>query len=282
MREVIKIAFPASISMSSRARMRLSALGQASQNPPDAVSPTSSCRTRRLLRLHPDFARGARPVHPTPVIYVGVVNKTSRTERSPVRADELIRKPFQPQEPHLSREDIALTKAVRTGKRSAPRAPRSPICLVGTVCARAPAPAYPAAARRICLSSGGVYPAWPRASRTLYAAPSSAGCIGSIRSARQAPRADQAWTCKNFAGKSATRTSLQKLQQNVKSAAIQFKPSNARPHTYGPRPVLTTTLLSSGLKPFHLTLCEKNLNCATSGSRDTIFQPLIRASARGK
>jgi CheY-like chemotaxis protein len=98
MREVIKIAFRReSISVITCADAA-SALAQFDQNPPDAVitdvimPDTDGYSVCTQVKQHPQF--GHIPV----VLMSGVVNKTVADKAVAVKADELIRKPFQPQE----------------------------------------------------------------------------------------------------------------------------------------------------------------------------------------
>jgi CheY-like chemotaxis protein len=98
MREVIKIAFRReNINVITCADAR-SALAQFEQNPPDVVITDvimpdqdgySVCSE---IKQHPEF--GHIPV----VLMSGVVNKSVADKAVSVKADELIRKPFQPQE----------------------------------------------------------------------------------------------------------------------------------------------------------------------------------------
>jgi len=98
MREVIKIAFRReNISVVTCADAG-AALDQFEQTPPDAVITDVIMPDRdgyevcNYIKQHPSFSA-------TPVILMsGVVNKTVAEKAIAVKADELIRKPFQPQE----------------------------------------------------------------------------------------------------------------------------------------------------------------------------------------
>src|SRR6516162_384432 len=98
MREVIKIAFRReSISVITCADAA-SALSQFEQNPPDVVitdvimPDTDGYSVCSQVKQNPQFAN-------TPVILMsGVVNKSVADRAVAVQADELMRKPFQPQE----------------------------------------------------------------------------------------------------------------------------------------------------------------------------------------
>jgi CheY-like chemotaxis protein len=98
MREVIKIAFRRESINVITCADAASALAQFEQNPPDAVitdvimPDTDGYSVCTQVKQHPQF--GHIPV----VLMSGVVNKTVADKAVSVHADELIRKPFQPQE----------------------------------------------------------------------------------------------------------------------------------------------------------------------------------------
>ena len=98
MREVIKIAFRRENFNVITCGDAASALAQFDENPPDAVITDvimpdqdgySVCSE---IKQHPQF--GSTPV----ILMSGVVNKSVADKAVSVQADELIRKPFQPQE----------------------------------------------------------------------------------------------------------------------------------------------------------------------------------------
>ena len=162
MREVIKIAFRRENFNVITCADAASALGQFDQNPPDAVitdvimPDTDGYSVCTQIREHAQFSA-------TPVILMsGVVNKSVADKAVAVRADELIRKPFQPQE-LISRVKTLLEP--KRGPEEAP-APRheAPSPLSGLF---APAPAAPAHAAPPAppshLPSPSGDPAWPRA-----------------------------------------------------------------------------------------------------------------------
>ena len=98
MREVIKIAFrKESINVITCADAN-AALAQFEQNPPDAVitdvimPDQDGYSVCTQIKQHAEF--GSVPV----ILMSGVVNKTVADKAVAVKADELIRKPFQPQE----------------------------------------------------------------------------------------------------------------------------------------------------------------------------------------
>jgi two-component system alkaline phosphatase synthesis response regulator PhoP len=98
MREVIKIAFRRESINVVTCADAASALAQFEQNPPDAVitdvimPDQDGYSVCTQIKQHPQF--GKIPV----VLMSGVVNKTVADKAVSVQADELIRKPFQPQE----------------------------------------------------------------------------------------------------------------------------------------------------------------------------------------
>src|SRR5215471_18929988 len=98
MREVIKIAFRKENFNVITCADAASAMAQFDQNPPDAVitdvimPDTDGYSVCSQIKEHAQFSA-------TPVILMsGVVNKSVADKAVAVKADELIRKPFQPQE----------------------------------------------------------------------------------------------------------------------------------------------------------------------------------------
>jgi CheY-like chemotaxis protein len=98
MREVIKIAFRRESINIITCGDAAAALAQFAQNPPDAVitdvimPDQDGYSVCTQIKQHPEF--GSIPV----ILMSGVVNKTVADKAVAVKADELIRKPFQPQE----------------------------------------------------------------------------------------------------------------------------------------------------------------------------------------
>src|SRR6266851_479660 len=98
MREVIKIAFRRESINVITCADAASALARFEQNPPDAVitdvimPDQDGYSVCTQIKQHPEF--GSTPV----ILMSGVVNKTVADKAIAVKADELIRKPFQPQE----------------------------------------------------------------------------------------------------------------------------------------------------------------------------------------
>ncbi len=98
MREVIKIAFRRENINIITCKDAASALAQLEQTAPDAVisdvimPDKDGYEVCQFLKQHPQFGR-------TPVILMsGVVNRTVAEKAIAAKADELIRKPFEPQE----------------------------------------------------------------------------------------------------------------------------------------------------------------------------------------
>jgi len=123
MREVIKIAFRRENFNVITCADAASALAQFEQNPPDAViidvimPDTYGYSVCTQVKQHAQF--GHIPV----VLMSGVVNKTVADKAVSVKADELIRKPFQPQ------ELIGRVKSLLTPKSAAPAAHERPSSL---------------------------------------------------------------------------------------------------------------------------------------------------------
>jgi CheY-like chemotaxis protein len=117
MREVIKIAFRRESINIITCGDANAALAQFAQNPPDAVitdvimPDQDGYSVCTQIKQHAEF--GSVPV----ILMSGVVNKTVADKAVAVKADELIRKPFQPQ------ELIARVKALLGPKIATPAAP---------------------------------------------------------------------------------------------------------------------------------------------------------------
>jgi CheY-like chemotaxis protein len=160
MREVIKIAFRRENITVITCGDAASALAQFDQNPPDAVitdvimPDQDGYAVCGQIKQHERY--GATPV----ILMSGVVNKNVADRAVSVGADELIRKPFQPQ------ELIARVKSFLGGKVVEPcapaPAPRAPSPLT-SLFAPAPPAAPPSEPRR--------EPAWPPAGAFAPAAP---------------------------------------------------------------------------------------------------------------
>jgi DNA-binding response OmpR family regulator len=162
MREVIKIAFRRENITVITAGDAASAIAQFEQTPPDAVitdvimPDQDGYSVCSQIRQHPQFSA-------TPVILMsGVVNKSVADKAVSVGADELIRKPFQPQ------DLIARVKGFLSPKSEQPAAPAIPAprasssaslsSLFAPSPAPTPVPVVPVAQADSCAES-----AWPRA-----------------------------------------------------------------------------------------------------------------------
>ena len=159
MREVIKIAFRRENFNVITCADAASAISQFEQNPPDAVitdvimPDQDGYSVCSQIKEHAQFSA-------TPVILMsGVVNKSVADKAVSVKADELIRKPFQPQ------ELISRVKALLEPKRPAEEAPQpkleAPSALSGLF---APQP-IPVAATPTSspFAPHAAEPTWPRA-----------------------------------------------------------------------------------------------------------------------
>jgi CheY-like chemotaxis protein len=98
MREVIKIAFRRESFNVIACADAASALAQFEQNPPDAVITDVIMPDQDGYSVCTQIKQHAQFGHIPVVLMSGVVNKTVADKAVSVRADELIRKPFQPQE----------------------------------------------------------------------------------------------------------------------------------------------------------------------------------------
>ena len=139
MREVIKIAFRRENINVITCSDAASALAQFDQNRPDVVitdvimPDQDGYSVCSQIKQHPEF--GHIPV----VLMSGVVNKSVADRAVSVKADELIRKPFQPQ------ELIARVKSLLDPKGATPPAAErsGPSSALNNLFAPAPAPAAP-------------------------------------------------------------------------------------------------------------------------------------------
>jgi DNA-binding response OmpR family regulator len=160
MREVIKIAFRRENFNVITCPDAASAMAQFEQNPPDAVitdvimPDQDGYSVCSQIKEHAQFSA-------TPVILMsGVVNKSVADKAVAVRADELIRKPFQPQ------ELISRVKSLLGGaKQSIEEAPQPKVepasSLSGLFAPPAPVAAHPQHAQTVVPHAP--EGAWPRA-----------------------------------------------------------------------------------------------------------------------
>ena len=162
MREVIKIAFRRENITVITAGDAASAIAQFEQTPPDAVitdvimPDQDGYSVCSQIKQHPQFSA-------TPVILMsGVVNKSVADKAVSVGADELIRKPFQPQ------DLIARVKSFLSPKSGQPAAPAIPAPrpssshALNNFFAPAPAPT-PVPVVPVAQTESRAESAWPRA-----------------------------------------------------------------------------------------------------------------------
>jgi twitching motility two-component system response regulator PilH len=140
MREVIKIAFrKENISIIACADAN-SAISQFEQNPPDAVITDVIMPDQDGYSVCTQIKQHAEWSNVPVILMSGVVNKTVADKAIAVKADELIRKPFQPQ------ELIGRVKALLGPKVPQPAAqPKAAASLSSLFAPPAPAPAPPPA-----------------------------------------------------------------------------------------------------------------------------------------
>jgi DNA-binding response OmpR family regulator len=160
MREVIKIAFRRENINVITCADAASALAQFDQNRPDVVitdvimPDQDGYSVCSQIKQHPEFSQ--IPV----VLMSGVVNKSVADKAVSVKADELIRKPFQPQ------ELIARVKSLLEPKGAAipPAVERSGSSnALSNLFAPAPVPVVPRNVPPPPTASGSTESAWPRA-----------------------------------------------------------------------------------------------------------------------
>src|ERR1700730_14498005 len=163
MREVIKIAFRRENINVITCADAASALAQFEQNRPDVVITDVIMPNQdgyavcSQIKQHPEF--GGIPV----VLMSGVVNKSVADKAVAVKADELIRKPFQPQE-LIGRVRLLLAPKV-TGAAQATRERANSNALQNLFAPAPPAvaPVPTAPAMNSPASETTSEPAWPRA-----------------------------------------------------------------------------------------------------------------------
>jgi CheY-like chemotaxis protein len=167
MREVIKIAFRRESINVITCADAASALAQFDQNKPDVVitdvimPDQDGYSVCSQIKQHPDY--GQTPV----VLMSGVVNKSVADKAVAVKADELIRKPFQPQE-LIGRVKSLLEPKRDPQSQSVDRPPASAaLTSLFAPPAQTPRPVAPPAA----LEQRPGVPAWPRALAEAFSAP---------------------------------------------------------------------------------------------------------------
>lgn len=159
MREVIKIAFRRENIQVITCADAGSAMAQFEQNPPDAVITDVIMPDRdgysvcSQIKEHPQY--GATPV----ILMSGVVNKSVADKAIAVRADELIRKPFQPQELIGRVKSLLQTKSSDAPASQQPSSAPQVNPLTGLFAPAAAQPGFVPAATAPPASES----AWPRA-----------------------------------------------------------------------------------------------------------------------
>lgn len=162
MREVIKIAFRRESIQVITCADAASALAQFEQTPPDVVitdvimPDQDGYSVCSQIKQHPHF--GGTPV----ILMSGVVNKSVADKAVAVKADELMRKPFQPQE-LISRVKALLDPATI----AAPVPVERPAALPSLSTLFAPPPAAPQ--QPVAVAAPPAEFAWPRALAEAFA-----------------------------------------------------------------------------------------------------------------
>src|ERR1700741_1544335 len=227
MREVIKIAFRRENINVITCADAASALAQFEQNRPDVVITDvimpdkdgySVCSE---IKQHADY--GAIPV----VLMSGVVNKTVADKAVSVRADELIRKPFQPQELILRVKSLLQPKSAEfAGLSNKPAAPGLSLDkLFAPAPSAQPQSALPSAPRPSVVPPPSSTPesAWPRALAEAFTprpaaqpgTPASAGSMSAANQADQSSRSASAEEKKLRAEITFLDTLVKKLQTEL-------------------------------------------------------------------
>jgi len=142
MREVIKIAFRRENFNVITCADAASAMAQFEQNPPDAVITDVIMPDQDGYSVCSQIKEHAQ-LSATPVILMsGVVNKSVADKAIAVKADELIRKPFQPQE-LISRVKSLLGGGKQSAEETTQPKVEAPSSLSGLFAQQAPAAAPP-------------------------------------------------------------------------------------------------------------------------------------------
>jgi CheY-like chemotaxis protein len=161
MREVIKIAFRRENINVITCADAASAIAQFEQNRPDVVITDVIMPNQdgyavcSQIKQHPEF--GGIPV----VLMSGVVNKSVADKAVAVKADELIRKPFQPQELIGRVRTLLAPKESAASQSTRERANSN--ALQNLFAPPTPAPVPPSPAVTPSASEASSEPAWPRA-----------------------------------------------------------------------------------------------------------------------
>jgi CheY-like chemotaxis protein len=168
MREVIKIAFRRESINVITCADAASALAQFEQNKPDVVitdvimPDQDGYSVCSQIKQHPEY--GGVPV----VLMSGVVNKSVADKAVAVKADELIRKPFQPQE--LIGRVKSLLEPKRAADAPSVERPATPNAL-NSLFAPPPAAPRPSAPGSLASDQRPPESIWPRALAEAFTAP---------------------------------------------------------------------------------------------------------------
>ncbi len=174
MREVIKIAFRRENINVITCADAASAISQFEQTRPDVVitdvimPDQDGYSVCSQIKQHADFSN-------TPVVLMsGVVNKSVADKAVAVKADELIRKPFQPQELIARVKSLLTPKSIDAGIPAPPKFPAAG-ALSGLFAPQPPAPqAVPSAGPVPLPPAQPASSAWPRALADAFTPPGSA------------------------------------------------------------------------------------------------------------
>jgi CheY-like chemotaxis protein len=225
MREVVKIAFRRESINIITCGDAAAALAQFDKNPPDAVitdvimPDQDGYSVCTQIKQHPEF--GSVPV----ILMSGVVNKTVADKAVAVKADELIRKPFQPQ------ELIARVKTLLGPKIIAPPATERPVGIGASSLSGlfAPAPPPPQPPPPAAIPSQPVYAMPPSPPEMKPSESVWPRALAEAFSPRPAPPATPAPPSPNFRATGASpdivklRTEIARLELLVKKLQTELQ-----------------------------------------------------------
>jgi CheY-like chemotaxis protein len=223
MREVIKIAFRRENINVVTCSDAASALAQFEMNPPDAVitdvimPDQDGYSVCTQIRRDPEY--GSIPV----VLMSGVVNKTVADKAVAVGADELIRKPFQPQE-LISRVKALLSPKLTSPPSERPSQPHSLTSLFAPPApAQLPTPStvpmpMPAFAPPSLPSASVAESAWPRALAEAFSPRPQSPAMSSQQNAAASTPAPQ-----HLAARPPSQIDAQKLRGEIARLELLVK-----------------------------------------------------------
>lgn len=219
MREVIKIAFRRESINVITCADAASALAQFEQTKPDVVitdvimPDQDGYSVCSQIKQHPDY--GGTPV----VLMSGVVNKSVADKAISVKADELIRKPFQPQEligrvksllePKRAADAPAIERPLPSNALNSLFAPPPP--------QNAPRPLAPPASEQRTLDS-----IWPRALAEAFVAPRPGDAVVSSQAFQQ-PAGSGARPAPTASDLQKLRTEIARLDLLVKKLQTEIQ-----------------------------------------------------------